>query len=357
MAKHVLFILPYPLHRAPSQRFRVETYFPLLAQQNIHYDTDVFFDNEAWKILYEDGSALQKAGAVLKGFARRLKTILFKSKKYDYIFIHREAAPLGPPVFEWLLARVFRKKIIYDFDDAIWIPNISKSNYVARYVKCFWKVKQISKWAYKVSAGNQYLAAWAAKQNTSVVINPTCVDTENRYNQQKHQETDLVSIGWTGSHSTMKYLDLLYDVLKELENEIPFTFRVICDRKPAFSLQHLEFVKWREATEIEDLLSINIGVMPLEQDEWSEGKCGFKLIQYMALGIPSVASPVGVNREIIEPGKNGFLCQTREEWKEALRRLLTDEDMRTKFGEKGREKIVEHFSTQSNASNFLSLLT
>jgi glycosyltransferase involved in cell wall biosynthesis len=351
----VLFLLPYPLSHAPSQRFRVEAYFDLLKRYEIDYDTDVFLDEAAWKVLYQGGSVLQKVTAVVKGYLRRFN-LLFCAHKHDYIFIHREAAPLGPPVIEWILGKVLRKKLIFDFDDAIWIPNITETNRLARSLKCFWKIRSICKWSYKVSAGNAFLARWSGQYNNTVVINPTCVDTVSRYNRRRQQSIERrVVIGWTGSHSTLKYLDTIYPVLQKLEQEYEFEFMLICNQPPQFNFRSLKFMGWQEATEIEDLLQMDIGIMPLTADAWSEGKCGFKLIQYLALGIPALASPVGVNKNIIEHGINGFLCATEGEWYTALKTLLDDPALRARMGEKGREKMQKEYSVQSNAANFLSL--
>jgi glycosyltransferase involved in cell wall biosynthesis len=352
----ILFLLPYPLHKAPSQRFRVECYFELLKQRGIGFDYQCFLDENAWNILYKKGAGLKKASTIVKGYFRRVK-MLFQCKGYQYIFIHREAAPLGPPLFEWVLAKLLKKKLIFDFDDATWIPNVSRSNQLARYVKCFWKVSFICKWSYKVSAGNAYLLRWALQHQPTVVLNPTCVDTVNRYNRTKEQELVPVTIGWTGSHSTLRYLSLISGVLKELEEEYPIEILVICDQEPSFALRSLRFIPWREASEIDDLLRFSIGVMPLEQDAWSEGKCGFKLIQYLALGIPAVASPVGVNKEIIEKDVNGYLCSSAEEWKFSLRKLIEDQSLRSVMGEKGRAKVSQQYSVQGNTSNFLCLFS
>lgn len=353
----VLFLLPYPLNRAPSQRFRVEEYFSLLEKNGISFETTEFLDIKAWQILYTQGSVLQKAAAVFKGYLKRLNWVLFKSAKFDYVFIHREAAPLGPPIFEWWLAKIKGKKIIYDFDDAIWIPNVTEGNQIARFAKCFWKVKWICKWSYRVSAGNDFLASFAKQYNKNVVLNPTCVDTENKYNVPASQHNNPVVIGWTGSHSTIQFLAVGIPAIKKLEALHQFRFLIICDKRPEFDIKSLEFKPWNKQTEMEDLSQIDIGIMPLKEDAWSEGKCGFKLIQYMALGIPAVASPVGVNKEIIDEGGNGFLCQTDEEWINRLTELLKDHQKRIDFGKKGREKIVKKYSIASNTTNFLSLFS
>ena len=357
MHPSVLFLLPYPLHRAPSQRFRVEAYFTLLRNHNIEFTTHEFLNDRAWQVLYKKGSSVQKALAVIKGYLKRLWAVLFMASKFEYIFIHREAAPLGPPLFEWLLAKVFRKKIIYDFDDAIWIPAVSENNKVARFVKYFSKIGTICKWSYKISAGNNFLANWASQYNGNIVINPTCVDMQTRYNKLQQQGDGKVVIGWTGSHSTLKYLDEVYPVIKGLEKVYNIEFLVICDKPPSFNLDCLRFIPWKEKTEIEDLLQIHIGIMPLLPDAWSEGKCGFKLIQYLALGIPAVASPVGVNNQIIEEGKNGFLCSNHQEWQHALATLIKDASLRQQYGNSGKEKMLNRYSLTSNETNFINLFS
>jgi glycosyltransferase involved in cell wall biosynthesis len=345
------------LAQAPSQRFRVEAFFPLLHKEGIRFHADTFLSEAAWNVLYIKGSLLQKAGAVAMGFLKRLYTVCFTAWKYDYVFVHREASPVGPPVFEWMLAKVFRKKLIYDFDDAIWMPAISENNKVARSVKCFWKIKYLCKWAYKTSPGNAFLASFAARYNKRVHIIPTCVDTETRYNRLKDQGTVPAVVGWTGSHSTLKYLDGLVPVLQKLEETYDFTFLVICDKKPAFRLKGLQFLEWKEGTEIEDLLKIDIGVMPLEPDAWSEGKCGFKLIQYMALGMAAVASPVGVNKTIVTDGENGVLCAGANEWSDAIAALLQNKALREQFGKAGRKRVEEEYSLKANKAQFLSLFS
>ena len=281
--------------------------------------------------------------------------VLFDLGKFDFVFIHREAAPIGPPVFEWIISTVFRKKIIYDFDDAIWIPNTSNVNRIASWFKAFWKVKYICKWSYKVVGGNDYLCAYARLFNKQVIKIPTCVDTVNRHNRLKNQLTEKIIIGWTGSQSTLKFLEPVTPVLKSLKDKFDFEFVIIADKAPSFDLPFAKFVQWNEVTEIEDLLQLNIGVMPLDNDPWCEGKCGFKLIQYLSLGIPAVASPIGVNKNIIEEGVNGYLCNNSEEWIKALTSLIKDESLRRQMGKDGREKMVTNYSIQSQTSNFLNL--
>lgn len=345
-----------PKYVSPGQRFRFEQYEPLLADNGFTVETFPFLDEATYRILYRNGHLLQKIAGVCKGFVRRFK-FLFVVKKFDYIFLQREMAPVGPPVFEWIAAKLLGARIIYDFDDAIWIPNVSEKNKMAGFAKCFWKIKWICRWSHKVSVGNDFLAAYAKTHNPNVVYNPTCVDMETRYNTTASLNHRPVVIGWTGSHSSIPYLNGCVTALQELATKQAFRFLTICDRKPALPLDELEFVPWNSKTEIEDLLRMDIGIMPLKPDAWSEGKCGFKLIQYLALGIPALASPVGVNREIVEHGVNGYLCATKEDWITYLTVLLKDAEKRKSFGERGRQKMQSFYSLASNAGTFLSLFS
>lgn len=334
--KDILFIVPYPLYRAPSQRFRVELYKDILLENNLSYDIAPFIDEHTWNVIYKQGVVYEKVLGIIKSYCKRW-LLLFKLVKYQYIFIHREAAPLGPPIFEWIIAKVLKKKMIYDFDDAIWIPNTSEANKLATRLKAFWKIKYLCKWSYKVSAGNQYLFNYAKQYNDKVVMLPTCVDVKKGHYKMKHHHEGKPVIGWTGSHSTLFYLEEIIPVLRTLQQEIDFTFLVIADKSPELTLADWQFVKWNETTEQEDLLKMDVGIMPLKQDAWSEGKCGFKLIQYLACGLPAVADMVGVNKVIIQEGVNGFLCSTKEEWNDKLTLLLKDISLRKRLGENGRK--------------------
>lgn len=351
----VLFLVPYPLHQAPSQRFRVELYFTELNKAGIQWNVQSFLDKKTWEKLYGKHSYFSKFWGVIKGFLRRWKVILFGLRRYHFVFIHREAAPLGPPVFEWIIAKIFRKKIIYDFDDAIWIPNTTSSNKIAGWLKWSRKVKYICCWSYKVVCGNEYLCDFAAQYNTCVICIPTSVDTENAHNTLKKHFQNGIVVGWTGSHSTEKYLQQLIPVLQALENGMDISFLAISDKKPELPLKNIMYCPWNENNEVSDLLKMDIGVMPLENDPWSEGKCGFKLIQYLSLGIPAVASPVGVNKKIIADGQHGFLCDHQNKWILAIKKLAGDAALRNNMGQAGRQFIIENYSLQKQAVKFISL--
>ncbi len=350
----IAFWCPYPVGGAPSQRFRYEQYLALLTQQGISYAIYPFLDVRTNQILYQPGRVPQKVFGIFRGFLRRW-IHLFRSRHATYVFIHREATPLGPPWAEWLLAKVLRKKIIYDFDDAIWLRDASSVNAISALLKWRAKVPAVCRWSHTVSAGNTYLAEFAQQFTPRVVVNPTTINTEQHHYRLQDQTTGRPVVGWTGSHSTLKYLEPLLPIFQELERTHDFQLVAIANRPPALSLSSLAFIPWQMATEIDDLLRFHIGLMPLPDDPWAQGKCGFKALQYLALGIPALVSPVAVNTRIVEHGQEGYHCATDEDWYEYLSKLLTDTELRIRMGKAGRQKVVDHYSVRSNSENFLSL--
>ncbi|HNP17448.1 MAG TPA: glycosyltransferase [Fulvivirga sp.] len=373
--KRILFIVPYPLNSAPGQRFRFEQYLDILKSKQIIYYTDSFLNKRTNEILYSKGNILLKTFGVVRGYILRLATTI-RALNYSYIFVFREASPIGPPVLEWILAKLFHKKIIYDFDDAIWLEDPDEMGSLKSTLKWKSKVASICKWSYKVSVGNQYLADFANQYNDNVVINPTTIDTEELHNplslnkgmpeqvRQEHLpaskaevrlEGEKIVIGWTGTHSTLQYLNPIIPIIQQLEERYDFEFLVIANKNPEFKLKSFRFQTWSKPSEIADLMKIDIGLMPLTDDPWSKGKCGFKLLQYMALEKPVLASPVGINTNIVSHGINGFLCNNQKEWYDHLVQLITDPQLRRKFGNCGRTKVTKDYSVLSNKVNFLSL--
>jgi glycosyltransferase involved in cell wall biosynthesis len=355
---NILFLVPYPINEAPSQRFRFEQYLDILQEEGHSYRVQSFLDLHNWRHFAESGKMFLKIIMLLKGLIRRL-LILTRLSDFDIVFIHREAAPVGPPVFEWLIAKLFRKKIIYDFDDALWLTDRKQESFFFKTIKWRSKIKAICRWSYKVSGGNDFLCNYARQFNQRVIYNPTTIDTESLHRPDHFSALPgkEVIIGWTGSHSTVKYLKQIEPALRDIENLFPSVkFIAIADQKPELNLHSLTYKPWRIDTEIKDLNEFDIGIMPLPDEEWSKGKCGFKALQYMALEIPTVASPVGVNTAVIDQGINGFLALSREDWKKYLSLLITDKELRRDVGKRGRQKVTDHYSVCSNAATFLSLL-
>jgi glycosyltransferase involved in cell wall biosynthesis len=357
----ILFLIPYPLKEAPSQRFRFEQYLDLLQENGFEISLQSFWDNQTWVVLYKPSFKFRKIVGFIKGIINRFYT-LFQLSKIDFVFVHRECLPIGPPIVEWIITKVLKKKIIYDFDDAIWIPNTSEENKLVAFLKWHSKVASICKWSYKVSCGNSFLADYALQFNKNVIVNPTTVDTLHLHNPSLYTvptKTDSIVIGWTGTQSTLHYLLSLVPVLEKLEAKFPGHVRllIIANKDPELKLKFVEFVTWSSLTEVKDLLQMDIGLMPLTDDVWARGKCGFKALQYMSLGIPALVSPVGVNNEIIDNGINGFLCKTESDWIQHLETLILGPALRKKMGVAGRKKAEEGYSVSSNSSTVLGLFS
>ena len=237
------------------------------------------------------------------------------------------------------------------------MDNYSENNARFHRLKAYWKVKYCIKWAGKVSAGNEFLATYAREYNSKVRIIPTTIDTENHHNSFIDYSLKTLTIGWTGTHTTLRYLLPLLPVFKSISEKYNVQLMVISNENPHFDLVNFKFIQWKKESEIEDLKKISIGLMPLEMDQWSEGKCGFKGLQYMALGIPTVVSPVGVNTKIVEHGINGFLAKDLEEWKAYLEQLILNSELRERIGRNGREKVISEFSVLAIKHNFIQLFT
>lgn len=315
-----------------------------------------FFSKKAYDAFYQSGNFFSKIAAITNSCITRF-LLLFQLSPFDFVFIHREAAPVGPPVIEWVIAKIARKRIIYDFDDAIWLTDKSGESVLTQMIRWRKKVRAICKWSYRVSCGNKYLADYARQFNPNTIVNPTTLDTVHLHVPDNTRiADDKITIGWTGSRSTLKYLKSILPVLQVLSRNHPhLRFLVIADKNPMLKLANLEFRPWARETEITDLAAIDIGIMPMPDDAWTRGKCGFKALQYMAMGIPAVVSPVGVNTEIVRQGEEGFLCTSFEEWFTRLEELIMDDNKRREMGRRGRQRVIDHYSVAANTSCFLSL--
>jgi glycosyltransferase involved in cell wall biosynthesis len=352
----VLFLGPYPAGQSPSQRFRLEHYLGYLSASGIRYDYIPFLDSRTWTIVFKEGYMMRKLLGVLWGYIRRF-FLLFKLPFYDVVYVHRESTPLGPPFVEWFAARVFRRPMIYDFDDAIWVHAVSHDNKLAAMLKWSKKVNSICKWSRTVTTGNAYLAAYARQFNKDVRVIPTVVNTETAHAILKDQSAPgKIVIGWTGTFSTLKYLDLVTEALQRLEKKYDFEFLVIANKNPQLPLKNFRFKEWNLETEISDLLEMHIGLMPLTDDPISRGKCGFKAIQYMALGIPALVTPLEANLAIVDEGVNGYFCDSANEWEAKMALLLEDAQLRQEMGRAARKKIVEQYSVAATVEPFVKCL-
>jgi len=346
----ILFLTAGP-EIVASSRTRVFQYIPYLKNENVRCRV----------IVYKTGLAYYLAVSKLpNGFIKKIiskvismydllfsvfQTLAFvcAANYYDMLFIQKTLLPNF--VIKFLKKR---KKIIFDFDDAIYndIKNHNKNRFdaqIALYDLIILENSQNEK--YVSSHGNN---------NTLRITGP--IDCK-RYYPNKWIERDKVVIGWIGSSSTEKYFNTLKNVFRKLsiryENLI---FELVGTQKINFDGVSVKFKRWSLSTEVEDLQNFDIGIMPLSDNEWTRGKGGYKLLQYMSMGIPVVASPVGVNKEIIQEGINGFGACTEKEWAEKLSLLVESADLRRGLGANGRRFVEKFYSLESNVPKLMASL-
>ncbi|MCI0485710.1 MAG: glycosyltransferase family 4 protein [Blastocatellia bacterium] len=350
----ILALVPSYYDTSPGQRFRMEQWEPLLRAQGVEIDFESFECERLHSLLYEPGNFSRKIGLIARAFARRAMS-LRSVGDYDAVYVFREAALLGPALFErWIHAT--GTPMVFDFDDAIFVRYISPSNGYLSYLKFPAKTRAICRMAAHVIAGNDYLADYARKVNPNVTIVPTTIDTE-KYTVESHKtKSDIPVIGWSGSYSTVQHLDTLRGALKRLAERERFRLRVIGTASYELEGVEVEAIPWRAETEVADLRPIDIGVMPLPDEDWSRGKCGLKALQYMALGIPTLCSPVGVNSEIIRDGENGLIADTEDEWVEKLSLLLRSAQLREDLRMAGRATVETDYSASVQAPRVYNIL-
>ena len=289
---------------------------------------------------------------IIKAFFIRWKN-LKDSSNYDVIFIQREAFITGTIFFERRFSKS-QAKIIYDFDDSIWLSNVSDANKKWNWLKNSNKTKEIIAISDIVFAGNQYLAEYAMQVNKNVIIIPTTIDTEEY--QKIRAENNKICIGWSGSITTIQHFEYAIPFLREIKKKYgdKIEIKVIGDKNYKNDELDIIGIDWNKNDEIKELSSFDIGIMPLPNDEWSNGKCGLKGLQYMALEIPTIMSPVGVNTEIIKEGINGFLAETETDWIEKVSKLIESKELRESIGLTGRETVLSTYSIKSNKDMYLN---
>ena len=350
----LLAIVPSIHDTNPSQRFRIEQWEPLLRARGVEITFKPFETKELNAVLYKQGRMAEKLRLVMKSLSRRFSEVR-AARRYDAVYVLREAALLGPPLFERWIART-GVPFIFDFDDAVFVPYVSPSNGYLSYLKFPGKTRSICRLAAHVMAGNEYLADYAREVNDRVTIVPTTIDTEKYTVEPKATENEMPVIGWSGSYSTAQHLATLRGALQRLARQERFLLRVI--GAPGFKIEdvNIEALPWRPDTEVAELRTFDIGVMPLPDDQWSRGKCGLKALQYMALGVPTVCSPVGVNTEIIQDDENGLIASTEDEWVEKLTRLLRSAELRRRLGLAGRATVEASYSAEVQAPRVFQII-
>ena len=353
----ILVFCPYPYSGAPSQRFRFEQYLDILRDAGHDVTVSPFLPTFAHRIIYRQGHLIRKMSGVLFGFMGRLLAMT-QLWRYDYIFVHREASPIGPPIFEAIASACHRRTIL-DFDDAIFVPRISVGNKIVWHLKWFSKTRFTCKHFWKVAVCNPYLQQWVLPFNKNVVLLPTTIDLKYHRRIVPSTAFSRPTIGWTGSRSTVEYLEVVRKALVQLSAQYEFEFIVICDVDPKLDdIPNYRFIRWTLEKEIEDLSQIQIGLMPVPAGEWEMGKVGFKAIQYSGVEAVPVVSATGSGHEVVIDGETGFVVEnTTEAWLAALSKLLAAPETMMAMGGRAREYIRLHYSVEANTATFLNLFT
>ena len=326
---------------SPASRYRVLQFLPACDQAGIDYDVCPMHGSSYPAVYYRP-----RLGKLYKALVRS-RRYFQRVSDYDLVFQQRLTLPFSAVVEKRLVAR--NPNFVFDFDDAIFQTESGGSGPEATF-------NQVISLARHVVAGNEYLAERAA-QPTKTTIIPTIIDTD-RYRPAPLSEPEQpLTIGWMGTAGNYPNFAPLLPVLERLLQAFPaWRFKIVSDRPPPFQLPNMVFEKWTAVGEIPALASFHIGLMPLKDTEWNRGKCAFKLIQYMALGLPVVASGVGSNRQVVGHGESGFLAAAPDEWEAHLVSLLEDAELRRRLGEKGRIRCVDHYSLNSQKARFINIL-
>ena len=349
----VLAWVPQEVDTSPGQRYRIEQWDPSLREEGIEITYSPSTPARVTALLQQSGAVRPKAWGLTQAFSRRLREA-WEASAFDLVYIFREGALFGPALAERLLSWN-GIPFVFDFDDAVWVRYVSPANSYFSYLRFPGKTATLCRLARHVIAGNSYLRDYATRYNEHVSIVPSTIDTL-KYEPISPRASTRPVIGWTGSYSTVQYLRLIRPALVRLRARRDF--RVVVVGGTGFEIDgvEVEHRPWRSATEVQDLSDFNVGIMPLADTEWERGKCGLKALQYMALGIPPVVSPVGVNREIVDHGQNGFLASTEDDWVETLDRLLADGDLRLRVGRAARATVETRFSARVQAPRVAQIL-
>lgn len=350
----VLALVPYLLDTAPGQRYRIEQWAPFLREEDIEIHFEPFASGALSTVLYRPAHYALKSWHMTLAWLRRIRTT-WKASDFDIVYLYREAALIGP---SWLERMACKRnpQLLYDFDDAIWLPYISPSNRHLSYLKLPGKTKAICRAAAAVAVGNETLGAFARHYNSAVTVVPSTVSLRQYRPRPYRPEGSTPVIGWTGSHSSAQYLGLIKGALQVLARRRRFRFLTVGLQDYRLEGVDVEARAWKPETEVEDLWPMDIGIMPLSDDPWTRGKCAMKAIQYMGVGLPTVVSPVGANRDVVQDGVTGFHASTEEEWVQLLSKLLSDSDLRARMGARGRHRVEAEYSAESQAPRVGALL-
>ena len=333
-----------------SSRLRYFQYIPCLKSQGVDVEPAVLFDDGYVAGLMRNGR--RSLVALMTAYLRRFRQLL-RLKNYDLIWIEYEALPWLPYWVERLFLKAHVPYVV-EYDDAIFHRyDLHASAWVRRLLGN--KIPDLMKRSRLVIVGNDYLAARAERAGAARIVQiPTAIDLD-RYIPETKDDDDFI-VGWIGSPITAPYLDMIKPALIRLAASGPLKFHVIGAEAPQWSGVDVISIPWSEETEALQINKFDVGVMPLPDEPWERGKCGYKLIQYMACGKPVVASPVGANSAIIESGVEGFLAASVEDWVNHLQKLRDDKVLRETLGRAGRAKVEKGYCIQVIAPRLVAVL-
>ena len=356
--KNILILCPYPKGIAAGQRFKYEQYFNSWEEQDFKIEVSPFFDMKTWDILYSESNYFLKIIGTLKGYLRRLRDI-FLLRNYEIVYIFMWVTPLGSTLFERLVRRLSRS-LVYDFDDAVFLDsdkpksiNLSISG-SSKTTKSRFLISSSD----HVILSSPFHLSYCKDLNLNHMATyiPCSLDTDRLTRKKNAYDSDKLVLGWTGTFSSIPYLDLLRDVLMELNKTEQFKVLLITNFDYNLPDIDLDVIRWDKKSEVEDLHKIDIGLYPISRDKWSLGKGGLKVLQYMSIGIPSVATNYGTAIDIIKNGETGFLVDGKEEWISILKKLIKDKDLRLRVGKNARDHVVKNYSVKEIQSKYLEVL-
>jgi glycosyltransferase involved in cell wall biosynthesis len=331
-----------------SSRVRSHQYIPMLAASGFDVTVAPLFGSDYLRRLYSDRP--KSWSSILGNYLRQSLRVL-ASYRFDLVWIEKEIFPGIPGWFELALSARGIPYIV-DYDDAVFHRYDLSTNPVTRLLRQ--KIDKIMQRAAVVICGNSYLADRARNANSRrVEVVPSVVDL-SKYTVRAEASREYVVVGWIGSPSTAPYLELVVPALRTLSEDLNVRIRLVGGEFRATGLE-IECRPWSEDSEVREIQDFDIGLMPLFDTPWERGKCGYKLIQYMACGVPAVASAVGMNSEIISTGKNGLLAQKPADWLSAIRALCLDAGLRGQLGAEGRRTVENKYSLQVTAPRFVNI--
>lgn len=352
--RRLLVLSPYPTGHVPGQRFRIEQWEGILAEAGIDCTYIPFADPALMGILFAPGRTLAKATGVVRGWIRQARN-LQRLAPPDVALVFRAASLAGPPILERSLVRR-GIPFILDFDDAIFVLHSTRANRWFSWLKFPGKTRTLCRISSHVTVGNSYLQAWAQPHNPNVTVIPSSVDL-SLFPTRSREDSPEVIVGWTGSHTSQTYLEAVAPMLRRFLAENPNArLRVHSDKPPALPGVAHEWRAWTPQTEAAEISAFDVGIMPMPNDRWSLGKCSMKALLYMAAGSTAVCSAVGHNLEVIQPGENGLLATTEDEWVAGLALLVRDRTLRMRLGAAGRVTVENRFSREICATRFAGIV-